>query len=280
VVSRALQAESLPRRLAALGLTFEQARPLIAPAPTAVEVLDPPPPSAEGPSQEERYLAATASAALLYIALAVYGSFVLNGVIEEKANRVVEVLLGALRPSDLLAGKVLGIVATAMLQLLAGLAGAIAALLTVGDAEIPRVAADVAVYSVIWFVLGLALYNFAYAAVGATVSRPSEAQNAAWPVTMLLLVPYAVSIVLVPNDPDGVVARVLSIVPLTAPLVMPSRVAVGEPATWEIALAFALMAPAILAMTWLAGRIYRATILRSGPRVRLLQALRSALRSS
>lgn len=126
------------------------------------------------------------------------------------------------------------------------------------------VAFDVAAFSVVWFVLRLVFYNFADPALGSTVSSASEAQNAAWPVTMLLLVPYMIALLVVPADPNGAVARVESICPLTAPLVMPSRIAVGDPAAWEIVLSLLLMLPAIAGMIWLAGRIYRAAILRTG----------------
>ncbi len=90
------------------------------------------------------------------------------------------------------------------------------------------------------------------------------------------MVPYFLSGLVVPENPDGLLARVLSLVPVTAPLAMPARVAYGEPALREIVFSAALMIPAIVGMVWLAGRIYAGAILRTGPRVRLLQAFRSS----
>ena len=92
----------------------------------------------------------------------------------------------------------------------------------------------------------------------------------------MLLVPYFLSVFVVPENPDGLLARVLSLVPVTAPMAMPARAAMGEPALWEIALSAALMVAAIVGMVWLAGRIYAGAILRTGARVGLLQAFRSS----
>lgn len=141
VVNRAVQAISLPQRLNELGLTFEQARPLIAPDPLAVTLLDPPDAdevtAAERADDDERRAVATASGVLLLMVIVLYGGWVLKGVVEEKESRVVEVLLGTVRPAVLLAGKVLGIVVVAMSQLLAGVAAVGVALLVVGGTRIP-----------------------------------------------------------------------------------------------------------------------------------------------
>ena len=280
VVNRAVQAMSLPQRLDELGLTFEQARPLFAPDPLPVDLLDPPNTdevtAAERADDDERRFVATGSGVLLLMAIVLYGGWVLKGVVEEKESRVVEVLLGTVRPAVLLAGKVLGILVVAMSQLLAGLAAVGVALLIVGGTRIPSVAIDVAAVSALWFVLGLLFFNFAFAAVGSTVSRLADAESATLPLGVVLLAPYFLSVFVVPENPDGLLARVLSLVPVTAPMAMPARMAMGEPALWEIALSVALMIPAIVGMVWLAGRIYAGAILRTGPRVGLLQALRSS----
>jgi ABC-2 type transport system permease protein len=280
IVNRAVQAISLPQRLNELGLTFEQARPLFAPDPLPVDLLDPPSTdavtAAERADDDERQLVATGSGLLLLVAIVFYGGWVLKGVVEEKESRVVEVLLGTVRPAVLLAGKVLGILVVAMSQLLAGVAAVGVALLLVGGARIPAVAIDVAAVSALWFVLGLLFYNFAFAAVGATVSRLADAESATLPLGMVLVVPYFLSVFVVPENPDGLPARVLSLVPVTAPLAMPARVAYGEPALWELVFSAALMIPVIVGMVWLAGRIYAGAILRTGPRVGLLQAFRSS----
>ena len=108
------------------------------------------------------------------------------------------------------------------------------------------------------------------------MSRLADADRATLPLGVVLLAPYFLSVFVVPENPDGLLARVLSLVPVTAPMVMPARTAMGEPALWEITLSVALMIPAIVGMVWLAGRIYAGAILGMGPRVGLLQALRSS----
>jgi ABC-2 type transport system permease protein len=277
VVNHAVQVESLPRRLSAVGLTAQQAQPLIAPTAVNVELQQPPKPGAKtgSPYEDQSYFIAIISVILLLMSLSLYGGLVLNGVVEEKTNRVVEVLMGTLHPSELLAGKVFGIVAVALIQLLAGLGSGAVAMLVVGHAHIPSVAFGAAAVAVGWFVLGLVFYNFGYAAVGATVSRASDAQSAAMPMTLLLLVPYLASFVLIPQHPNSPAAVALSLFPLTAPIAMPARFAIGAAPLWQLGLAYALMLPAILGMVWLAGRVYRGAVLRGGQRVPLLQAFRS-----
>ena len=274
VVNQALRTTELQSRLDALGITLEQARPLIAPEPAAVGLLRP---EAAQPTLDEGARAVTfLSTIVMYAALALYGNWVLMGVVEEKSSRVIEVLLGAVRPFELLAGKVLGILAVALSQLAAGIGALIAGVLVTGEVNIPEVSGIVIAVAALWFVLGLLFYNFAYAGVGATVSRQSDAASAAWPLVMVLIVPYMVSMFVIPDHPDGTLARVLSILPLTSPMAMPARYGAGDPALWELGLAVALMLPAIAGMIWLAGRIYSGAILSSRPRVNLLEAFRSS----
>jgi ABC-2 type transport system permease protein len=154
--------------------------------------------------------------------------------------------------------------------------GALGGLIAVGMPDLPAVAPGLGVWSTIWFTLGLLFYSFAYAAIGATVSRQADATSAAWPVTMLLIVPYFISLTVLPEDPDGTLARVLSILPLTSPLAMPPRIAVGEPSWVELVTSVVLMVLALAGIMALAGRIYAGAILRSGRRVGLLDAFRSS----
>jgi ABC-2 type transport system permease protein len=274
VVNQALRAVELPANLAALGLTLEQAQPLIAPNPATVSLLRPG--QAQPALETGAGVVTVLSTILMYAALALYGNWVLMGVVEEKSSRVVEVLLGAVQPFQLLAGKVVGILAVALSQLAAGIGALLAGVLVTGQVNIPPVSAVVVVVAVVWLVLGLLFYNFAYAAIGATVSRQSDAASASWPLVMVLIVPYMLSIFVIPANPDGTIARVLSILPLTAPIAMPARYGAGHPHVWELGLAIVLMLPSIAGMVWLAGRIYAGAILSSRPRVNLLEAFRSS----
>ncbi len=275
VVNRAFYLRSLPVILERLNLTYDNARPLVEPQGATVTLLDPS--AAKKADDEERRAVAWVATLILFMALVLYGQSLLTGVVEEKTSRVVEVLLGTLRPEQLLSGKVLGIVAAVMVQLLAALAASGAALIVVGAAELPSGALDVALVSCVFFVLGLLSYSFAYAAIGATVSRQSEADSAQMPVTLILVVPYFLALAVIPDEPDGPLARALSLFPPSAPLVMPTRVATGHPLTLEVMAAIVLMIPWLLGVIWVGARLYSAAILHSGPRAAFWASWRSAI---
>jgi ABC-2 type transport system permease protein len=219
------------------------------------------------PSHAEAADAATfvalTAALLLLMSLAVYGQWVISGVVEEKNSRVVELLLSTVRPRHLLAGKVIGIglLGLGQLALVAGLA---AALLTAGVFDVPRALGGSLALVVPWFALGFALYAVAYAAAGALASRQENADTAGQPVTYALLTAYFAGYVAVSADADGTLAHLLTVFPLTAPLVLPARSAlVGVPA-WEHALAVALVLATICALVDFAGRVYAHGLLHAG----------------
>lgn len=210
---------------------------------------------------------------VLYLLLLTYGGSVAVGVVEEKASRVVEVVLSAVRPHQLLAGKVLGIGVVGLCQLVVVAAPALAVAVATGT-ELPSGSPLTVASLVLWFVLGYALYSCAYAALGSTVSRSEEAQNASFPMSGLLIAAYFAALVALDN-PDGVVVRVLALVPFTAPLVMPARAALGDAAPWEMPLAVALTVVTTYGLVRLGGRIYSGAVLRFGAKVHLGQALRA-----
>lgn len=255
-VNRARFELRLPGILDELEISREEASQLLSPEGVQVQLLEP-----EQEGEGGRRAIATLATIGLYLTLVMYGNWVLLGVVEEKTSRVVEVLLGLLRPSDLLAGKTLGIMVSALIQLSFGVAGALIGLAYVGGVDLPEAAPDVIVATVAYLVPGLVLYCLLYAAVGATISRQSEAQSATMPIAFLLFVPYILGLVVVPEAPDGALATVLSIFPLSSPLIMPTRFALGSPSLPEIALSYGLLLPSIAAGAWLAGRLYANAIL-------------------
>jgi ABC-2 type transport system permease protein len=203
---------------------------------------------------------------LLFMTLAVYGQWVLTGVVEEKNNRVVELILSTVRPRHLLAGKVIGIglLGFAQLALVAGLA---ATLLAAGVFDAPASLGGSLALVVPWFALGFALYAVAYAAAGALASRQQNAETAGQPVTYTLIAAYFVGYVALSTDMDGLLANVLTIFPLTSPLVLPARSALVGVPLWEHALAVVLVLGSIYALVRLAGRVYAHGLLHSGPRL-------------
>ena len=222
------------------------------------------PPDAEG-TDAATIVAITASV-LLLMSLAVYGQWVVGGVVEEKNNRVVELILSTVLPRHLLAGKVIGIGLLGFVQLLL-VAGLAATLLAVGVFDAPASLGASLALVVPWFALGYALYAVAYAAAGALASRQENADTAGQPVTYTLLAAYFLGYFAVSADSDGLLANVLTVFPLTAPLVLPARSALVGVPLWEHVLAVALVLASIYALVRFAGRVYAHGLLHSGPRL-------------
>ncbi len=274
MVRQALFAASLEERADALGLTLEEAQSLIAPVSLASETTASV--GADDPDADVGQGVGVLTAIVLLMAISFYGQWVLVGVIEEKSTRVAEVLLSAVAPWELLVGKVLGILALAMGQVAVGSIAFVAALLATEGAEaLPDVAIAALSLAVAWLVVGLMLYSFLYAAVGATVTRPEEATSVAFPLVLPLIGGYFMGLMLIPENPDSIGARVLSMFPLTAPLTMPSRIASGGGSVIEVVIAFALALLALVVIIWLAARIYSGGVLEA-TKISFLTAFRRA----
>jgi ABC-2 type transport system permease protein len=231
------------------------------------------------PAEEETSDAATlvayAGSILLLMSLAFYGQWVISGVVEEKNNRVVELILSAVRPHHLLAGKVIGIglLGFGQLALIAGLA---AALLVAGVFDAPaELGGDMALV-IPWFALGFALYAVAYAVAGALASSQQNPDTAGQPVTYTLLAVYFAGYVALSVDPEGLLASILTVFPLSAPLVLPARSALVGVPLWEHALAVALVLGSIYALVRFAGRVYGPGLLHGGPTLGVRTAWRLA----
>jgi ABC-2 type transport system permease protein len=217
------------------------------------------------PSDAE-VMVAIFGALLLLGSLAVYGQWVLVGVVEEKSNRVVELILSAVQPRHLLAGKVIGIglLGLAQLTLVAGLT---AVLLIAGVFDAPAVLGGSIALVVPWFALGFALYAVAFAAAGALASRQQDASAAGQPVMLTLVATYFVGYAALTAAPNGLLANALTVFPVTAPLVLPARSALVGVPLWEHVLAVVLVVAAIYALVRMAGRVYAHGLLHSGPRL-------------
>ena len=229
----------------------------------------------EKESDDAATLVAYAGSILLFMSLAFYGQWVISGVVEEKNNRVVEVILSAVRARHLLAGKVIGIgsLGLAQLGLVAGLA---AGLLVAGVFDAPaELGGDMALV-IPWFVLGFALYAVAYAVAGALASSQQNAETAGQPVTYALIAVYFAGYATLSSNADGPLASLLTVFPLTAPLVLPARSALVGVPLWQHALALLLALGSIYALVRLAGRIYAQGVLHAGARPQARAAWRLA----
>jgi ABC-2 type transport system permease protein len=212
---------------------------------------------------------------LLYGQLLTYGYWVAAGVVEEKASRVIEVVLAALRPRQLLAGKVLGLGVLALGHLLLiGAIGLTAAGLT-GALHVDASMVTATLLALGWFVAGYAFYSCAFACAGALVPRQEELQSATMPLSMLILVSFFVSFA-VNDNPDGTLAHITAFIPTTAPLTMPGRIISGDAPALEVVASFAVTLAAAAALIPLAARIYEGGVLRTGSAIKLREAWRSA----
>jgi ABC-2 type transport system permease protein len=223
--------------------------------------------------QSQRMVVGIFVAALLYIALAGYGSFVATGIVQEKANRIVEILLSTVRPRQLLFGKVVGIGLVGFVQLL--LLGVVA-LVTVGQTHaitVPAVGVTAVLGGLLWFVLGFVFYALIYAGAGSLVSRQEDVAAVTAPIGILIIGSYFVFFWVLAN-PANPIGIALSLLPPFAPVLMSARMATGDAQAWQVLAAVALMVAGIIGMTWLAARIYVNSVLRVGSRVRWRQAWR------
>jgi ABC-2 type transport system permease protein len=237
-----------------------------------------------GGSGRVNLLFALMVAVLLYFTIFLYGQNVLRGVMEEKQTRVAEVVFASVRPTILLGGKVLGVGAVGFTQLVIWMASGLVLyrlrepiLLKFGIESstfvMPEISWTMAVALLIFFVLGYVFYAALFAAVGATVNSEQEAQQAQLPV-VLLLVSSVILLQTIITRPDSSLATVLSLLPFSAPIVMPMRMAVVPVSAFQIAVSMLLLLGGCLAVVWLAGRIYRVGMLMYGKRPTMRELVR------
>ena len=217
-----------------------------------------------------------AAAILIYVFILTYGVRITIGVGEEKATRVVEVLLTTLRPVQLLAGKVIGMGILAMAQIAAMVAAFLVLGHAVGSVAVQGAATSVVLAGALWLVLGYAFYCTAYAAAGSLITRQADAYNASLPLQLPLILAYVLAYTVLYASGVNWFYHVLAFVPFTAPVAMPVLVAVGAAPAWQQALSAAITIAATVGMARLAGTIYERAILRTGSRLRVRQVLRTA----
>ncbi|MCO1657278.1 ABC transporter permease [Pseudonocardia humida] len=266
VVVAAAQQQALATALADAGVDPASLTAQAQVTPSTVEPVD--------PERGQQLAVALAGTFLLFMGLQ-YAAGVASGVVEEKQSRVVELLLATIKPWHLLTGKVLGIGAAGLLTMVilgAVAAGAAAAL---GLLTLPTAAVGMLVMVLVWYLIGFFLFAAVYAALGSTVSRQEELQSLIAPMVFIVIIPFILTLNLLPNDPRNPILAVLSFVPFLSQTVMPARYALGVAPLWEVALSALIAVVAIFLVVRVAARIYRNSILRTGARVSLLEALRS-----
>jgi ABC-2 type transport system permease protein len=212
---------------------------------------------------------------LLFMALVVYGQSVASSVAEEKSSRVIELLLTTLAPRRLLAGKVVGVGALGVAQLAVVCAAGLITTEVAGGEGLPPSAPETIALIVGWFILGFGFYSVAYAALGALVSRQEDLEATTAPVNVLLVGAYWGSMVAMAN-PDGTWAQIAAFIPPLAPMVVPTRVVLGDMGAIALIAAVAVELIATLALIRVAAGIYERSVLRIGAPISLRSALGAA----
>jgi ABC-2 type transport system permease protein len=239
-------------------------------APVRIRTLEP-----QDENRDENGAFALIAVVLLYGQLFGYGIWIATGVIEEKSSRVVEILLSAIGPRQLMAGKIVGIGILGLAQLAVIAVYAIVLARVTGALELPGEAIGVALLAIGWFLLGFAFYAGLFAVAGSLVSRMEELQNAMTPINLVIFVSLFISIGAL-QDPDGLLPRIASFLPTSSALAMPVRIVLGSATPLEVALSVAIVVVSAAAMIPVSARLYAGAILRTGARVKLRDAWRSS----
>lgn len=250
------------------------------------------------------YVVGFISSFLIYLSLFIYGAQVMRGVIEEKTNRIVEVIVSSVKPFQLMLGKILGIGAVGLTQFLLWIILSSTISIAAGKfltpdqqtvttekidtkasttdtnpnktQESPAIkfinAASTINFPYIigsflfYFIGGYLIYSALFAAVGSAVDNETETQQFMFPITLPLIFTFIVGMNVIINNPDGPLAFWLSMIPLTSPIAMMIRIPFGVPA-WELILSIVLLIAGFVFTTWIASRIYRVGILMYGKKV-------------
>jgi ABC-2 type transport system permease protein len=279
-VTAASNQVAIADRLVRAGVDPTQVGEIFAPTAFQVTPVDPnavDPEAAFGP----RYILATAIVILVFMAIITYGQWVATSVAEEKASRVMELLITAANPRQLLLGKVMGAGGAGLVQYVVVLAAAMGGLLlqgtvsrlvlgeSAGDAlELEGLNLGLLLVVGLFFLGGFALYATLYAALGSTANRQEEVQNLTGPMIIIGVAGYLIAFTAL-NVPDADWVRILSFVPFFSPYLIPVRMVMGQIAPWEIGLAFLLLIVGAGIALWVAARIYSAGVLLYGQKAGL-----------
>jgi ABC-2 type transport system permease protein len=261
---------ALNRALTAAGADPAAIEGKVAAAGVHLTLLDP-----KATERTQRAVVGIFTAALLYVSLVLYGQFVAQGVVEEKANRIIEILLSTVRARQLLFGKVVGIGLVGLLQLMVLGLVALATISRFQVVTVPNVGLEAVAGGLMWYILGFLFYAFIFAAAGSMVSRQEDIGSVTGPLSMVVVGTY-LAFFWVTANPDTLVAVLLSVIPPFDLVIMPGRMATGDATVWQVLLSVALTVAAIFGLNILAARIYTNSVLRIGTRVRWREAWRGA----
>jgi len=279
-IGRAVNNAIIERRLSDRGIHLDNLREVMRGVElTLVKVTK----TGESAENDQSLLVQISIVMILYITLLVYGVMTMRSVVEEKTNRIVEILASSIKPSHLLTGKILGVAGVGLTQYLiwictAGLVSAYGA--AAGSAFWPGAAppklhlpTSYLVYPAIFFLVGYFLYASLYATLGSMVSSEEELQQVQLPVTMAI-VACMVLCPVIERAPNSPLAVTLTMIPFFSPILMVFRITVQTPPFWQIVLSLAICVATTLGVIQVSAKIYRVGILMYGKRPSLVELLR------
>jgi len=270
VVTGAIQLVAIRDRAEAAGMDPNDVLDIVGPVPvTNIELGQ-----VEGRSPDDE-TAAFVMTMVLFFTISTYGAMVLSGVVEEKSSRTVEVLLARMPARNLLAGKIAGIGLLGLSQIAATAVVALVAASLTDSVDVPAVRSSVIAWAVVWFVLGYALYATVFGTLGSLASRTEDASSVTGPVSIILVLGFIVSFAAI-GSAGTTWAQLVSWFPLTAPLAMPNRIAMGTAAWWDPIVAVFITIATIAALVVLGGRVYTRAILHTGALLSIGEAWRGA----
>jgi ABC-2 type transport system permease protein len=286
LITQAASALAISDRLERAGISAGESAELFAPPDFTATAADPD----DARNEEDfggAYILAYAVVILTFMAILTYGNWVAQSVAEEKSGRVMELLITAATPRQLLTGKVLGTGAAGLTQYAAMVAAVVIGLVANGPVserlgvtgslpiQLPELEPMMIVSFGVFFLLGFVLYSTLYAAAGSMVSRIEDVQQAVGPLMFLAMGGYFASFAAL-NDPDAGWVGILSVIPFFSPYVMPARMLLTTPTAMEIGLAILLLVVTVVVAIWIASRIYSAGVLLYGQRVGIRTVLRAS----
>ena len=219
---------------------------------------------------------------MLFLSLIIWGQQVMNGILEEKGSRAVEVIISTVKPFELMMGKLTGICLVGLTQfgiwlvtmVVISAPGLLSTMSTMpDDLQIPTLSPLTALQFLLFFTLVFFVYASFYAALGAAFNSLQEAQQVAGTLGILFAVP-AILMPMIINAPSSTLSTVVSLIPLFTPVLMPLRIVTEMPPLWQIAAAYVLTFGFLVLMVWLCGRIYRIGILMYGKKPTIPELLR------
>jgi ABC-2 type transport system permease protein len=279
----AASAIAMEDRLVQSGISAQEAQQVFTPVAFDVQGV-----SGEGTASDPmgsndanaaEYAIAYIATILMFIAVVMYGTWIAQGVVEEKSSRIMEIMVNAATPRDLLAGKVIGIMLAGLTQLLPMLlAGGLAFgfqpqiadmvgvdVGSVLDIDFGALSIKALGFFMLYFLVGFVLYGSLYAGIGSLVSRQEEVSQAIAPMMTFMMIGYFGAFFVL-GAPDSTVAKWLMIFPLTSPFAAIPRILLGNPGMGEIVLSVVLLVLTAIAGVLLAGKLYRVGVLMYGQR--------------